>query len=193
MTHTPVPDSTTEAKDQQEFDEAVNRTGKVVLEWLAGVGIVAALMMSMVALVKSGEKTEVVSGTPTATLHQAGSTTTVSAASTAAAKPVSLKIVGSYKKGPDGKLHDAFTQTEFAVKVGQPVKLTIDNTDDVPHSITSPVANVNIVSMPGTHTYTLTVSKAGKFEWYCMYPCDTDTNGWAMTHPGFMSGYITAS
>lgn len=193
MTHTQVPDEATEARDQKEFDEVVNRTGKVVLEWLVGVGIVAALLMSMVALVKSGQTKEVLSATPVATLHQKGAAASLTEASLAAAKTISLKMIPSYKVGPDGKKHDAYTTTEFAVKVGQPLKLVVDNTDNQPHSITSPVANVNITTMPGTHTYTLVVTKPGKFQWYCMYPCDSDANGWAMKNPGYMSGFITAS
>jgi heme/copper-type cytochrome/quinol oxidase subunit 2 len=186
----------TEIMDQQKFDEAVNKQGKVVLQVLAGVGILGALLMSMVALIQSGEKHEAIAtAQPAATpsvVAPAAARTPV-AASTAATKAVDLKIVGSYKVGPDGKKHDAFTKTEFAVKVGQPLKLRIDNTDDVPHSISSPVAGVNIIAQPGVHTYTLLVAKAGRFEWYCMLPCDSDANGWAMQNPGFMSGYITAT
>jgi hypothetical protein len=118
----------------------------------------------------------------------ASGTTTSSALPTA----VKLKVIPSSKRGPDGKLHDVFTVTNFAVHVGQPVKLTIDNTDDQPHSISSPSAGVSIVAKPGTHTYRLLVARSGRFMWYCAYPCDSDAHGWAMTHPGFMSGYITA-
>jgi heme/copper-type cytochrome/quinol oxidase subunit 2 len=59
----------------------------------------------------------------------------------------------------------------------------------VPHSITAPAAGVNIVVMPGVHTYTLVVKRAGTFLWFCTFQCDE----WAMQHPGYMSGYITAS
>ena len=183
--------------DQERFDEAVKRKGKVALQALAGAGILAAVLMSMVALVQSGEKHEAsvsASAKPAAATTAAGSAQPVAQSAPAAAtKPVSLKIIGSYKIAPDGKKHDAFTQTEFAVKVGQPVTLKIDNTDNAPHSITSTVAGVNIIAQPGVHTYTLVVSKAGKFEWYCMLPCDSDANGWAMQNPGYMSGYITAT
>ncbi len=183
-----------QATDQQRFDEAVVRKGKVVLQVLAGVGILGALLMSMVALNRSGEKHEASVAVPAARAAVApAAASTPVAASAAASKVVDLKIIGSYKVAPDGKKHDAFTKTEFAVKVGQPLKLQIDNTDDVPHSITSPVAGVNIIAQPGVHTYTLVVTKAGRFEWYCMLPCDSDANGWAMQNPGFMSGYITAT
>jgi hypothetical protein len=77
--------------------------------------------------------------------------------------------------------------------VGQPLKLRIDNTDNQPHSITSPGAGLNITIRPGAHTYTLIVAKAGRFLWFCVFPCDSDANGWAMRHPSYMSGYISAS
>jgi hypothetical protein len=186
----------TETTDQRRFDDAVNRKGRVVLQALAGVGILGALLMSMVALVQSGEKHE--AGNPAQPAATQAAIAPAAAgkpavASTVAAKALDVKIVGAAKLGPEGKKHDEFTKTEFAVKVGRPLTLRIDNTDNAPHSITSPVAGVNIIAQPGVHTYTLLVSKAGKFQWNCMLPCDTDTGGWAMTHPGYMSGYITAT
>jgi heme/copper-type cytochrome/quinol oxidase subunit 2 len=69
------------------------------------------------------------------------------------------------------------------------VKLVINNTDTVEHSIMAPGAGVNIVAKPGTHTYTLVVRKAGRFQWMCMMPCDP----YSMSHDGYMRGYITAS
>jgi plastocyanin len=189
-----------ERHDQQAFDEAVARKGKVVLQVLAGVGIVAALLMSIAALAQSGGKGEAAVATHASQSSGSGGASGTAAAAakpavtpTAAAKVVSLKIIGSVKKGPDNKMHDAFTVTNFNVNVGQAETLKIDNTDDVPHSITSPAAGVNIIAQPGVHTYTLIVDKAGKFEWYCMLPCDGDAGGWAMQHPGYMSGYITAA
>ena len=126
-------------------------------------------------------------------MNMPGMKSSVTPAPSAVPTAVKLKVLPSSKRGPDGKLHDAFTVTNFAVHVGQPVKLTIDNTDNQPHSITAPSAGVSIVAKPGVHTYTLLVEKSGRFLWYCAYPCDSDAHGWAMSHPGFMSGYITAS
>jgi heme/copper-type cytochrome/quinol oxidase subunit 2 len=184
-----TPDRETEERDQHEFDEAVDHTGKMVLEWLAGAGIVAALLISIVALIQSGQKNEPrVVTQPAATQGAA-----VAPAVTAPTRTESLKIVGGSKLGPDGKKHDEFTKTEFAVKVGQPLKLKIDNTDDVPHSITAPVAGINLTIKPGVHTYSLVVTQAGRFQWFCIIPCDSDAGGWAMSHPGFMAGYITAT
>jgi plastocyanin len=106
---------------------------------------------------------------------------------------VHISIGGSIAMGPDGKLHDAFSATNYAVHVGQPIRLVIDNADSAPHTITAPGAGVNLVVMQGVHTYTLVVYKAGRFSWFCALPCDTDAKGWAMSKPGFMSGYITAT
>jgi hypothetical protein len=57
----------------------------------------------------------------------------------------------------------------------------------VPHSITAPEGGINIVIMPGTHTYTLRAKQTGRFLWFCTFRCDE----LAMEHPGYMSGYIT--
>jgi heme/copper-type cytochrome/quinol oxidase subunit 2 len=193
MKHIQAPDAETEARDQREFDEAVEKNGKVVLSWLAGVGIVAALTMSMIALIGSAQTTTVKTAPPAAALRPTAAVASLSEASVAKAKVIDLSVIPEGKLGPDGKKHDEFTKTEFTVKVGQPLKLRIDNTDNQPHSITSPVANVNITAMPGTHTYVLMVTKPGKYLWFCEYPCDSDANGWAMKNPGYMSGYITAT
>jgi heme/copper-type cytochrome/quinol oxidase subunit 2 len=187
--HVQVPDEAAEELDQRKFDEDVEKKGKVVLEWLAGAGIVAALLMSVVALVKSGEGKSSAETVVTQTVPASAAT----AVAPVASKVVSLEVIGGYKLGPDKKKHDAFTVTNFAAKVGQPLTLKINNTDNVAHSITAPVAGVNITVKPGTHTYTLLVKQAGKFQWYCVIPCDTDANGWAMQNAGYMSGYITAT
>ena len=47
----------TQKTDQQRFDEQVDRRGKLVLQTLAGVAIVAALMMSIAALAMNGNRT----------------------------------------------------------------------------------------------------------------------------------------
>jgi plastocyanin len=173
------PDRDTEARYRREFGEAAAR--RFGLKALAGVGIVAALAMSMVALIQSREKQEA-RATSVSAIEQAAPTAPV-------AKVVSLKVIPEYKVGPEGEKHDAFTTTEFTVRVGQPQELRIDNTDSVPHSITAPGAGVNIVVMPGVHTYTLLVKHAGTFLWFCTFQCDE----WAMEHVGYMSGYIIAS
>ena len=117
-----TPDRETEERDQHDFDEAVDHTGKMVLEWLAGAGIVAALLISIVALIQSGQKSEPRAVTQPAATHGVP----VAPAATGPVRTESLKIVGGSKLGPDGKKHDEFTKTEFAVKVGQPLKLLFE-------------------------------------------------------------------
>lgn len=201
--------------DQQRFDAEVARKGKTLLQVLAGIGIFAALLMSIIAVTNRSEsRTEVLraAAAPTGGAAAGGGAALGSSsgaagaggsgggggaaagASAAAAKAtvsesVSLKVIPEGKKGPEGKLHDDFTVTEFHVIVGKPVTLKIDNTDEVPHSITSPEAGVNIIVQPGTHEYKLTVDKPGKFEWHCIFPCDP----WSMEHVGYMRGFITAT
>jgi malic enzyme len=174
-----------------EFDRTVDKDGKIVLEWLAGAAVVAALLMSIIALNNSSEhKTVTVAS-------GAGAAATSGAASGKAAaippKVISLKVVAGGKVGPDGKQHDTFTKTEYAVKVGQKLDLRIDNTDEGEHSITSPQIGVNLVIKPGVHTYEIVVKEKGRFSWFCLIPCDEDTNGWAMQHAGYMAGFITAT
>jgi hypothetical protein len=140
--------------------------------------------MSLVALART-------SATNTTSLAVANPATAAlpTPAPSALTKVIALTVIASGKKGPDGKLHDDFTVTNFRVTVGQPVTLRIDNTDTVPHSITSPEAGVSIIVLPGTHDYTMLVKHAGKFEWHCAFPCDP----WSMAHAGYMRGFITAT
>jgi plastocyanin len=175
--------------DQEQFDAAVNRDSRIVMQILAGVAVLAALVMSTVALVLASAKSTTNAPAPAAT----AAAVVAPVPSAAVAKPIDLKVIGASKLGPDGKKHDVFTKTEFAVKVGQPLKLRINNTDDVPHSITAPVAGVSLTIKPGTHTYRLIVTQAGRFQWFCIIPCDSDAHGWAMQTSGYMAGYITAT
>jgi hypothetical protein len=188
--HVQEPDKQTEIRDQAEFDEAVVKNGKSVLEVLAGVGIFAALLMSIIALNQSSEHNTVTitSGVTAPATSSTGASTT-----NAPAKLISMKIIAGGKLGPDKLKHDDFTKTEFAVKVGQRLDLKIDNTDEGEHSITSPQIGVNIVVKPGIHTYQLVVKEKGRFSWFCIIPCDTEANGWAMLHASYMGGFITAT
>ncbi len=189
--HVPVPDQETEIRDQAAFDETVTKSGKTVLEIVAGVGIFAALLMSIIALNQSSEHNTVTITSGTA----APATSSTAANATAALPPkvIDVKVTAGGKLGPDKAMHDSFDNTEYSVKVGQKLDLRIDNTDEGEHSITSPQLGVNIVVKPGVHTYELVVKEKGRFSWFCVIPCDEDTNGWAMQHAGFMSGYITAT
>jgi len=186
----PEPTREQEAHDQEEFDAAVARDGKLVLEWLAGIGILAALLMSTLALVKSSQHNTVTvtSGTPSPPANS-----TAAAVAQGPAQTIRFKIIPEGKPGPDGKRHDYMTTTDFTVKAGQTANLVIDNTDEGEHSITAPQIGVNIVIKPGIHTYQLVVKEKGRFPWLCLIPCDSNANGWAMQHAGYMSGVITAT
>lgn len=173
------PEMGTEARYRRESGEAAVR--KFGLKALASAGILAAVLMSTVALARSGERDEARAASQAAAQE--------TAALPRVARVVNLSVIAEYKRGPEGEKHDAFTTTEFAVRAGQPQELRIDNTDSVPHSITAPAAGINIVLMPGIHSYTLLVKRPGTYLWFCTFVCDE----WAMQHPGYMSGYITVS
>jgi plastocyanin len=94
-------------------------------------------------------------------------------------------------KGPDGKWHDGMLPGDPTVQAGK-VTATVYNYDTSVHTINSdglglaekiPPAHGNT---PGKLTFTFTAAP-GKYEWYCIEPCDP----WAMTHNGYMRGYIT--
>jgi plastocyanin len=150
--------------------------------------LVALLFAGITALAVIGTLVAVVAGA--AIRHPAPRPVATTAA---VQSVVHITIAGSAKRGPDGKMHDAFSVTNYRVDAGIPVKLVIDNRDDQPHSISSPGAGVSIIAAPGRHTYTLLVDRVGTYFWYCAFPCDSDAGGWAMKHPGYMSGYITAA
>lgn len=160
-------------------DEPARTTArKITLAVLGAGAVVLALIGADVALINGAQ------AAPARPILQV-----VKLTGTTAIQPVVyLSVTPGIKPAPDGKLHDAFSVSNFTVHADQPVKLVINNTDSSPHSITAPDAGVNILVRPGTHTYTLLVRKAGRFEWYCMQPCDP----YSMAHVGYMRGYITS-
>ncbi len=185
-----VPDDRPAPIIQAQFDAAVRRNTNTVLAVAGGLAVAAALAMSIIALVVS---TGPRAGVTNAIMPGVSGTAMSMTPLATAAGPVAVTVAGSNKLGPDGKLHDSFSQTDFAVRVGQPTLLRIDNRDSGPHSITSAAAGVSITVLPGIHTYTMLATRAGRFEWICVIPCDSAAKGWAMTHPGYMAGFITAT
>jgi len=99
------------------------------------------------------------------------------------------------KKGPDGKWHDAFLPADFSLKAGAKTQVTILNYDGGAHSLVSPSLNLNVVipgakgSTPGRVTFSLVAPKSGRYDWWCGTPCDP----WAMSHDGYMRGYVTVT
>jgi hypothetical protein len=165
--------------DPEPVAVSKNTVSKTAVWALSGLAVVLVLIGLDVALVNGAQ------ATPARPILQV-----VKMSGTAAVQPVVyLTVSPGVKPGPDGKLHDAFSVTNFDVHAGHAVKLVINNTDSVPHSIDSPTAGVNILALPGTHTYTLLVQKTGRFLWYCTQPCDP----YSMSHVGYMRGYITSS
>jgi heme/copper-type cytochrome/quinol oxidase subunit 2 len=171
--------------DSHNFDlepaPAIARTNVASKITLAAMGAVAVVLMLIgldVALVSGAQASP---ARPVVQVVKMSGTTAVQSV-------IYLTVSPGLKPGPDGKLHDAFSVTNFEVQAGQPIKLVINNTDSSPHSITAPDAGVNILVRPGTHTYTLLVRKAGRFEWYCSQPCDP----YSMSHAGYMRGNITS-
>jgi hypothetical protein len=167
--------------DPTELDDAPRPGTGVAPLALGIVAGLAALVILCLALVAAGGHHA--NGAMTMPMSPAAN------APVTGAPNISLSVAGGNKLGPDGKMHDSFSQTDFAVKVGQPVLLRIDNADSAPHSISAPATGVSITVLPGVHTYSLVATTAGRFEWFCVLPCDP----WSMTHAGYMAGYITAT
>ncbi len=166
-------------QEQKPEDAGASRNAqRITLAIFAAFAVVVALVGIDVALISSAQ---VAPAQPVVNVvHLSGNAPML--------RTVDLSVSPGIKPGPGGKLHDAFSVTNFTVRVGQPVKLVIDNTDTATHSITSAAAGVNIVVRPGVHTYTLVVRHSGRFAWMCTYPCDP----YSMSHFGYMRGYITA-
>lgn len=100
------------------------------------------------------------------------------------------------KMGSDGNWHDAFLPADFSVKPGSVVRVTVYNYDEGEHSFTSPELGTNVTIAAGSEakaavtTFTFRApQKAGRFEWFCALPCDP----WAMSHNGFMRGYVSVA
>lgn len=100
------------------------------------------------------------------------------------------------KKGPEGVWHDAFVPARLTARPLQQVTVSIDNYDEAAHSFTSPTMGLDVTIAPGSEkaprrtTFTFVApSKAGRYEWFCMFPCDP----WAMDHVDYMHGYVTVS
>ncbi|MCL6517881.1 cupredoxin domain-containing protein [Alicyclobacillus sp.] len=110
---------------------------------------------------------------------------------------VTLTILPGGRLGPDGKMHDTYTDPDFTVVQGVPVTLTVYNYDGGSHTLTNSDLGLNLQAkgstkkgVPAVTTVTFTPTKEGDFKWQCMDPCDGDNQDWAMTHEGYMQGTI---
>lgn len=172
------PDPDTETTEPEPATRRWRRLPTVTVVLLGAVALVLALIGADVALVSAAERPA----------PRIVNVVHLSASGSSVQPVVDLTVSPEIKPGPDGKLHDAFSVTNFYVHAGHPIELVINNTDDTVHSITSPGAGVNITVRPGVHTYTLLVDKVGRFEWHCRFPCDPNS----MVRAGYMEGYITS-
>jgi heme/copper-type cytochrome/quinol oxidase subunit 2 len=110
---------------------------------------------------------------------------------------VTLTVLPGGRLGPDGKMHDTFTDPNFTVVEGVPVKLSVYNYDSGSHSITNGDLNLNLQAkgfskqgVPGVTSVTFTPTKTGDFKWQCVDPCDGQNQDWSMSHVGYMEGMI---
>lgn len=135
--------------------------------------------------------------TNTPATNNSTTTKTVTPAATLKTQSVSLTILPGGRLGPDGKMHDTYTNPNFTVVQGVPVKLTVYNYDTGNHTMTNSALGLNLQAkpsakngVPGVTTVTFTPTKAGDFKWQCMDPCDGGNADWSMAHVGYMEGVI---
>lgn len=153
--------------DQQQFDAQVNRTGKFVLEIAAGVGVFAAIVMSIVALMQSTDSSKTTTVIRTVGAAPAAQTlpTSVSGTIEHATKGCHvLNIQGMAQDSPSATVHLAVGGT-----------LNLQDNDVMPHklySVSGPQAQFtnadmshmgarSTVSFPSAGTYVLS-TKAGE-------------------------------
>ncbi|HKT84121.1 MAG TPA: hypothetical protein VJQ84_09835 [Solirubrobacterales bacterium] len=158
---------------------------------------VLALLISVGALLAVAFKLNDTNNSSTASMPMAG-TASMPMTSSAATAVENVKIVVKSdeehgKKGPEGAWHDAFLPADFSVKPGSVVHVTVYNYDEGEHSFTSSSLGTNVTIAAGTEsepavtTFTFRApEKADLYSWLCAIPCDP----WAMSHNGFMRGYV---
>jgi plastocyanin len=155
--------------DQQQFDEDVNRVGKLVLGILAGVGIVAALMLSTLALIKSSDRTGTMSATATKSLGHTPSQPTVAS--------IAKVQIAHVTRGCHTLIVDGATpgSPSAAIRIVAGGVVQVQNNDVMPHRllrVSGPAAQIRTANMnhmgarstvtfPTAGTYTLT-TKAGE-------------------------------
>jgi hypothetical protein len=100
------------------------------------------------------------------------------------------------KMGADGNWHDAFLPADFLVQPGAVVRVTVYNYDEGEHTFTAPGLGTDVKipagseAKPAVTTFTFRApQKTGRYEWFCALPCDP----WAMSHNGFMRGYVSVA
>ena len=126
--------------------------------------------------------------TPTTIVRAAPAPVAAIPPAAAATKTISLSAAGSVKTGPDGKLHDASPRQTSPSRWVSPSACGL--TTRTTPTTASRDGNRREHRRPARHPHLhVDAKKAGRFEWMCVLPCDD----WAMMHPGYMAGYITAT
>ena len=210
------------ALEENELDDRASslELRTILIAMLAGTALIFSVAALAVALIRTGGSGGSASGAPMPaampSMGAGGATAGAMGANTALpVKHVNLSIEADAKKGPDGKMHDAFfPNTNLSVRAGQRVRVTIYNYDDMPHSFTSPALpkgaaipvphrlrgffageavfdtltiDEHLVSNPSKTVLTFTAPRnGGSYIWYCKLPCDD----WAMAHFGYMVGRV---
>ena len=134
------------ALEENELDDRASslELRTILIAMLAGTALIFSVAALAVALIRTGGSGGSASGAPMPaampSMGAGGATAGAMGANTALpVKHVNLSIEADAKKGPDGKMHDAFfPNTNLSVRAGQRVRVTIYNYDDMPHSFTSP-------------------------------------------------------
>lgn len=151
----------------------------------------------------------------TATAPAAASTPTTGTTTASAGQSYTMEVLNgklATKYGvvstADGIGHDTFMPSHMTVKAGVPVKITVYNYDEGPHTFTITDLNINEQikahvsnTQPSTTTFTVSFPKKGDYRFFCALPCDAGQRGWAMTpdrhghgpsQDAFMAGYVSA-
>ena len=92
------------------------------------------------------------------------------AAATVTPAYVNMVIVPGVRLGPDKKMHDAFTPTDFTARAGQQIIVTIYNYDTGMHSFTAPVLGLNVVIPERTQIQGKGVWRAKRQAWKGLSP-----------------------
>lgn len=160
--------------------------------------LIPVVSLSLLVLAGCGtQNNNTTNASPSTAPANTASTTATTAKSALTKQNIYLTVLPGGKLGPDGKMHDAFSPSDFTIVKGVPVTITIYNFDNMKHSVTNSDLGLNIQANPskkdgdpGVTTFTFTPSKVGDFKWQCVDPCDNDNNQWSMSHTGYMMGTI---
>ncbi len=147
--------------DQEKFDEDVKRMGKVVLPVAAGLGIAAALLMSVLALTlkTSGTTTTVVASKPVASPAQSAPMVASVVIDHVTRGCHALSVNGSLATSPDATVHlAAGGSLNMQNNDVMPHKLLLSSGGSVPISgaLMNHMGATSSVTFPTAGTYTFT-------------------------------------